>query len=47
MEKGTETIGTARGITDTGELLVEDLTGKAEKAFFLARFRQGIIYSYA
>ena len=33
LEKGTETIGTARGITDTGELLVEDLQGKVRKVF--------------
>lgn len=33
LEKGTETIGTARGITNTGELLVEDLQGKMRNIF--------------
>ena len=33
LEKATETIGTARGITDTGELLVEDLKGEMRKVF--------------
>lgn len=33
LEKGTETIGTAQGITDTGELLIEDLQGNVRKIF--------------
>ncbi len=33
LEKGTETIGTARGITHMGELLVEDLQGEVRKVF--------------
>lgn len=33
LEKGTETIGTARGITDSGELLIEDLNGEIRKVF--------------
>ena len=33
LEKATETIGTARGITDTGELLVEELKGEMRKVF--------------
>ncbi len=33
LEKGAETIGTARGITNTGELLVEDMQGNMRSIF--------------